>query len=135
MALTTITLLDSNGVARTFVAYTNADGNYSMVGTVTTTPPTELSSGNVLVVGTTAALLSTISGGIPSGATHAIITNLHATATIYYTLDGSTTPVIGASVLGIPLTSLDVAEVQNLANVKLISDTATTRLYVAFRRY
>ncbi len=104
---------------------------------VATKVPTELSSANVLTVPTTAGgvLLSTISGGIPSGATHAIITNLHASATIYYTLDGSTAPVATVgSEIGIPLTSQDVAEVQNLANVKLIA-TASARLYVAFRKY
>ncbi len=103
---------------------------------VATKVPTELSSANVLVVGTSAVLLSTITGGIPSGATHAIITNLHATNTIYYTLDGSTTPVATVgSEIGIPLTSQDVAEVQNLTLVKLIATAATTRLYVAFRKY
>ncbi len=109
----------------------------SQMAQVATKAPTELTSSAVLTVPTTAGgvLLSTISGGIPSGATHAIITNLHATNTIYYTLDGSTAPVatVGSEV-GIPLTSQDVAEVQNLASVKLIA-TASSRLYVAFRKY
>jgi hypothetical protein len=104
---------------------------------VATKVPTELTSSAVLTVPTTAGgvLLSTISGGIPSGATHAIITNLHATNTIYYTLDGTTAPVATVgSEIGIPLTSQDVAEVQNLTAVKLIA-TASSRLYVAFRKY
>ncbi len=134
MALSTITLADSSGVARTFVVWLNADGNYSMVGAVTTTPPSEL-GGAVLVVGTTAALLSTVGGGIISGASHAVLANLHTTAIIYYTLHSGGTPVVGASVSGIPLAPLDVAEVQNLADVKVISDTATTRMYVGQRRY
>lgn len=138
MALSTITLLDSGGVTRTFVVYLNADGNYSMVGAVTTTPPTEL-GGITVVIGTTAtllsALLTTAGSSLNANATHAVLSNLNATANIYYTLHAGGTPVIGASVNGLPLTSLDVAEVQNLADLKLISDTAATRLYVGQRRY
>lgn len=119
----------------TLLFESDPDGNLYMVSGVATEPPTELASANVLVVGTTAAALSTISGGIPSGATHAILANLHATNTIYYTLHSAATPVAtSGSEVGIPLTSLDVTEVQNLSSVKVIATAATTRMYVAFRK-
>jgi hypothetical protein len=132
MALSTISLFDSSGVARSFMVYLNADGNYSMVTAATTTVPTPLASGHTLAVTGSAALLSSITGGIPSGATHALLSVPPGGANIYFTEDG-TVPTAGG--LGICIPAGGTFELTNLSTVRLISDAGTVNVYPAFRRY
>ncbi len=131
MALSTISLFDSSGVARTFVVYLNADGNYSMVSAATTTPPTPLASGHTIAV-SSAALLSSITGGIPSGATHALFSVPPGGGNIYFTEDGST-PTAGG--IGVCIPAGGTFELTNLSAVRLVSDSGTVTCYPAFRRY
>lgn len=131
MALSTITLFDSGGVARTFVTYLNADGNYSMVTAAATTPPTILLSSHTLSV-SSAVLLSTITSGIPAGATHALLSVPPGGGNIYFTEDG-TTPVAGS--LGVCIPAGATFELTNLSAVRLVADSGTIVVYPSFRRY
>jgi hypothetical protein len=131
MALSTITLNDSGGVARTFVVYLNADGYYSMVGQVATTPPTILASAHTLAV-STAVLLSTITSGIPTGATHALLSVPPGGGDIYFTEDGTTPTAAG---MGICIPAGGTFELTNLSAIKLVASTGTVTVYPSFRRY
>ncbi len=135
MALSTVTLLDSAGVTRTFVVQVNAAGFYSMVGAIATAPPTVLASPNVVAVPTTAGgkLLSAITAGIPTGATHALLSVPPGGGNIYYTEDGSTSPVAGGP--GLFVGAGQETEVTNLASIKMISDSGTISVYASFRKY
>ena len=107
----------------------------NMTQKIYTNPPTVLSSANTLNVGTGAGgvLLSSITGGIPGGATHALISVPAGGGNVYYTEDGSTSPVAGGP--GLFVGAGMETEVTNLTNIKLISDAGTIKIYPSFRHY
>lgn len=105
---------------------------YGLLVPVVTMVPTVLTSGHTLAVGTTAVSLSSITGGIPSGATHALMSVPAGGGNITYTEDGATTPT---STIGILVPAGDVAELTNLANIQLIASAGTIAVYFSFRHY
>ncbi len=107
---------------------------WAMVCPVVTEVPTVLASPNTLSVPTTAGgtLLSTISGGIPAGATHALMSVPAGGGNIVYTEDGVTAPT---TTVGLLVPAGDVAELTNLASINLISTSGSVLVYFSFRKY
>jgi hypothetical protein len=109
---------------------------------IATMPPTVLTSLRTITVGTSSVNLSSITGGIPTGATHALLSvpavgqggNPNSATGVWFTEDGSTTPVPSTGV-GLFIAAGLEDEITNLANVKLIADAAGLLVYPSFRHY